>query len=70
MVRQSLVVAAVAVAVATGFAAVKETAYDMLIAHRGESKDAPENTLLAFSRGADTVTTNSAKKMLDEFKGE
>jgi glycerophosphoryl diester phosphodiesterase len=25
---------------------------------------------LAFSRGAETVTTNCAKKMLDEFKGE
>jgi hypothetical protein len=25
---------------------------------------------LAFSRGAQTVTTNCAKKLLDEYKGE
>ena len=50
---KSLVVAAVAVAVATGIAAVKEPAYDTLIAHRGESKDAPENTLPAFKMAVD-----------------
>ena len=37
-----------AVAVLAGCATVKEPAYDTLIAHRGESKDAPENTLPAY----------------------
>ena len=32
---------------------VKEPAYDTLIAHRGESKDAPENTLPAFRMAVD-----------------
>ena len=32
--------------------------------------DELEKAKLAFSRGAETVTTNCAKKMLDEFKGE
>ena len=39
---KSLVVAAVAAVVATGMAVVKEPAYDTLIAHRGESEDAPD----------------------------
>lgn len=37
-----------AVAVLAGCATMKEPAYDTLIAHRGESKDAPENTLPAY----------------------
>ena len=37
-----------AVAVLSGCATVKEPAYDTLIAHRGESADAPENTLPAY----------------------
>ena len=37
-----------AVAVLAGCATVKEPAYDTLIAHRGESVDAPENTLPAY----------------------
>ena len=37
-----------AVAVLAGCATVKEPAYDTLIAHRGESHDAPENTLPAY----------------------
>ena len=36
------------VAVLAGCATVKEPAYDTLIAHRGESIDAPENTLPAY----------------------
>ena len=44
--KQILVVGAVAVL--AGCATVKEPAYDTLIAHRGESKDAPENTLPAY----------------------
>lgn len=31
-----------------GCASLKEPAYDTLISHRGESKDAPENTMAAF----------------------
>lgn len=50
---KSLVVAAVAAVVATGMAVVKEPAYDTLIAHRGESEDAPENTLPAFKMAVD-----------------
>ena len=37
-----------AAAVLAGCTTVKEPAYDTLIAHRGESKDAPENTLPAY----------------------
>ena len=37
-----------AVSVLAGCATVKEPAYDTLIAHRGESVDAPENTLPAY----------------------
>ena len=37
-----------AVAALAGCATVKEPAYDTLIAHRGESIDAPENTLPAY----------------------
>ena len=37
-----------AVAALAGCATVKEPAYDTLIAHRGESVDAPENTLPAY----------------------
>ena len=37
-----------AAAVLCGCATVKEPAYDTLIAHRGESHDAPENTLPAY----------------------
>ena len=37
-----------AAAILAGCATVKEPAYDTLIAHRGESKDAPENTLPAY----------------------
>ena len=37
-----------AAAVLAGCATVKEPAYDTLIAHRGESIDAPENTLPAY----------------------
>ena len=33
--------------------AVREPAYDTLIAHRGESKDAPENTLPAYQMAVD-----------------
>jgi glycerophosphoryl diester phosphodiesterase len=45
---KSLVIAMFAALLATGCAVVKKPAYDTLIAHRGESKDAPENTLPAF----------------------
>jgi glycerophosphoryl diester phosphodiesterase len=34
--------------VAAGCSSLKEPAFDTLIAHRGESKDAPENTMAAF----------------------
>ena len=37
-----------AAAVLAGCATVKEPSYETLIAHRGESKDAPENTLPAY----------------------
>ena len=37
-----------AAAALAGCATAKEPAYDTLIAHRGESKDAPENTLPAY----------------------
>ena len=50
---KSIVVAAVAAVAATGIAAVKVPSYDTLIAHRGESKDAPENTLPAFKMAVD-----------------
>ena len=44
--KQILVVGAAAVL--AGCATVKEPSYETLIAHRGESKDAPENTLPAY----------------------
>ena len=50
---KSLAIAAVAAFVTTGIAAVKEPAYDTLISHRGESKDAPENTMPAFKMAVD-----------------
>ena len=37
-----------AAAILAGCATVKEPSYETLIAHRGESKDAPENTLPAY----------------------
>ena len=43
-----LFAAAGAAILAAGCATVKEPAYDTLICHRGESKDAPENTLPAY----------------------
>ena len=43
-----LIATAGAVAALAGCATAKEPAYDTLIAHRGESKDAPENTLPAY----------------------
>lgn len=50
---KSFVLVAVAVVVATGIAAMKEPAFDTLISHRGESKDAPENTMPAFKMAVD-----------------
>ena len=44
----SIALAAMAAAALAGCATVKKPAYDTLIAHRGESKDAPENTLPAY----------------------
>ena len=43
-----MLAAAGAVALLAGAAIAAEPAYDTLIAHRGESKDAPENTLPAY----------------------
>ena len=40
-------------AAASGWASVNKPAYDTLIAHRGESKDAPENTLPAYKTAVD-----------------
>ena len=45
---KGVAMAAGAVALLAGCATVKEPAYDTLIAHRGESVDAPENTLPAY----------------------
>ena len=45
--------AACAAAFIAGCATVAEPAYDTLIAHRGESKDAPENTLPAYRMAVD-----------------
>ena len=44
----SIALAVMTVAALAGCATVKKPAYDTLIAHRGESKDAPENTLPAY----------------------
>ena len=44
----STALAVMAVAALAGCATVKKPGYDTLIAHRGESKDAPENTLPAY----------------------
>ena len=43
-----MLIAFVGAAVLTGCASLREPAYDTLIAHRGESHDAPENTLPAY----------------------
>lgn len=40
--------AVLAALAAAGCSTLKEPAYDTLISHRGESKDAPENTMAAF----------------------
>ena len=44
----TLVLQAIAIAALAGCATVSKPGYDTLIAHRGESKDAPENTLPAY----------------------
>lgn len=44
----SIALTVMTVAALAGCATVKKPAYDTLIAHRGESKDAPENTLPAY----------------------
>lgn len=44
-IKSVVVLAAMAMA---GCVSVKKPAYDTLISHRGESKDAPENTMAAF----------------------
>ena len=46
--KTNLLLVVGAAAVLAGCATVKEPAYETLIAHRGESKDAPENTLPAY----------------------
>jgi len=46
--KTNLIVAVGGAALLAGCATVKEPAYDTLIAHRGESVDAPENTLPAY----------------------
>lgn len=51
--RVLIVAATVAAVVTTGVAAVNEPAYDTLISHRGESHDAPENTMPAFKMAVD-----------------
>ena len=53
MKNMMLLPAACAVAFIAGCATVVEPAYDTLIAHRGESKDAPENTLPAYRMAVD-----------------
>jgi glycerophosphoryl diester phosphodiesterase len=45
--------AALAALAAAGCSTLKEPAYDTLISHRGESKDAPENTMAAFRTAVD-----------------
>ena len=44
---------AVAIATLTGCVTAKKPGYDTLISHRGESKDAPENTLPAYKLAVD-----------------
>jgi glycerophosphoryl diester phosphodiesterase len=44
----TLVLQTIAIAALAGCATVSKPGYDTLIAHRGESKDAPENTLPAY----------------------
>ena len=46
-------IAALAALAAAGCSTLKEPAYDTLISHRGESKDAPENTMAAFKTAVD-----------------
>lgn len=50
---KSLLSVAVAMMLATGCVVVNKPAYDTLIAHRGESHDAPENTMPAFKMAVD-----------------
>lgn len=50
---RTLTTAALASSLLAGCSTVKEPAYDTLIAHRGESYDAPENTLPAFRMAVD-----------------
>lgn len=45
--------AALSILLLAGCATVQKPAYDTLIAHRGESKDAPENTLPAYQMAVD-----------------
>ena len=72
--RIAILPAALLLMFVTGCMTTVKPGYDTLIAHRGESYDAPENTLPAyrtaiaaeaFSRGVQTVTTNRAKYILD-----
>ena len=46
--KKTIVLAAAGIAFLSGCTTVKKPAYDTLICHRGESKDAPENTLPAY----------------------
>ena len=48
MISIDRMIALAGLATLMGCATVKEPAYDTLICHRGESKDAPENTLPAY----------------------
>ena len=48
MKSMSMIVAVAGLVALTGCTTVKKPAYDTLICHRGESKDAPENTLPAY----------------------
>jgi glycerophosphoryl diester phosphodiesterase len=50
---KSLTFAVAAAVLSCGGATLKEPAYDTLIAHRGESIDAPENTMPAFKTAVD-----------------
>jgi len=51
--RKLVYVLGLAAAATCGCASVNKPAYDTLIAHRGESKDAPENTLPAYKMAVD-----------------
>ena len=50
---KSLTFAVAAAVLSCGGATLQEPAYDTLIAHRGESIDAPENTMPAFKTAVD-----------------